>query len=79
MVHRGGRHPHRVGVTSLANIGGRNMCCTLARGDNTIVTSHTAADDFGMIHHRDRYPHRRVVAGFTNIRGIDVSRGFSGG
>ena len=68
------------GITGIAGV---NVVGTLARGNRPVVATDTGTHHLRMIHtgRRNRHPCGRefLVAGFTQVTGIDVRRTFTTG
>ena len=68
------------GMTDVTGLGGWNMRRRQAGGDDAVMTGHTGAVHFRMIHQRIHWrPSRRCMAGVAIIRGSYVARRFSRG
>lgn len=61
-------------MTGIALIGGIDVCCGLANGDDAVMTTLTGATRLIVIHRDDRRPDGIDVAGLARISGIDVRR-----
>ena len=71
VVDRIGRHPQRVVMAVLTNIGGLDMPRILAGGANTVVTGRAATNDAGVIK-VGRYPCHRCMAVVTVVATDDM-------
>lgn len=87
VIHRTHRNGYpgvrRRQMTSVADIRGVDMACTLARSNNPIVTTGAAANHLAMIHRRrnNRSPRGwpRLVAGITGIGRVNMVSVLSAG
>ena len=73
-----GRYPGDRRVAIVAVIATGNMRCILAGRSIAIVARRTGTDDLRVIDRIGRHPGIRFVAILTDIRCLDVSRGFAG-
>ena len=65
--------PFRVGMTHIAGGRSGNVGRALAAGNHAVVARFATANDLRMIHQRiHRRPSRKHMAGFADIRGVDV-------
>jgi len=65
-------------VTVIAGVAARNVSRVLACGGDAVVTGATIPDYLGVINGDWRCPYRRVMAIFTDICRLNVSRALAG-